>query len=74
MGVVRQDVNKSAGREGCIGSTSLGPQAASCIQFCSRPTQLVTAVFCREQGDTLATLLILYIYLKKELAVPLSSK
>ena len=29
MGVVRQQVNKSAGRSGCIGSNSLGPQAAS---------------------------------------------
>ena len=33
IGVVRQDVNRSAGSSGFMGSSSLAPQAASCIQF-----------------------------------------
>jgi len=33
MGVVRQEVKRSAGRSGFIGSSSLASQAASWIQF-----------------------------------------
>jgi hypothetical protein len=33
MGVVRQDVNRSAGRSGIMGSSSLASQAASWMQF-----------------------------------------
>ena len=32
MGVVRQDVKRSAGNSGFIGNSSLAPHAASCIQ------------------------------------------
>jgi hypothetical protein len=32
MGVVRQEVNRSAGSSEFMGSSSLAPQAASCIQ------------------------------------------
>ncbi len=58
MGVVRQDVNRSAGNEGCMGRTSLGPQAASCMQLSSKPTQLVTAVFYTEKEWTLIITLL----------------
>lgn len=33
IGVVKHEVNKSAGRSGFMGSTWFAPQAASCIQF-----------------------------------------
>jgi hypothetical protein len=33
IGVVRQDVNKSAGRSGFIGRNSLAPHAANCMQL-----------------------------------------
>lgn len=33
MGVVRQDVKRSAGRSGIMGSSSLASQAASWMQF-----------------------------------------
>ena len=33
IGVVRQEVKRSAGSSGFIGNNSLAPQAASCIQF-----------------------------------------
>ena len=46
MGVVRQEVNRSAGRSGCIGRTSFGPHAANWIQLSNRPTQFVMAVLC----------------------------
>ena len=35
MGVVRQAVNRSAGRSGSIGNSSPDPQAASWMQFFS---------------------------------------
>ena len=33
MGVVRQDVKRSAGSSGFIGNNSLAPQEANCMQF-----------------------------------------
>lgn len=33
IGVVRQEVNKSAGNSGFIGNICVPPQAASCMQF-----------------------------------------
>ena len=44
MGVVRQDVNKSAGRSGFIGKCSVLPQAASRILFLTLDGALVSLV------------------------------
>lgn len=74
MGVVRQAVNRSAGREGCMGKTSFGPQAANWMQFSSRPTQLVTAVLCGGRAITQQKVDIESTHLYEKLTVPLSSK
>lgn len=60
MGVVRQEVKRSAGRSGFIGSSSLASQAASWMQFfmeggrgiCARGWLGLMAATCvTEQGD-----------------------
>lgn len=38
MGVVRQEVKRSAGSSGFMGSNSAAPHAASCIQFLTEET------------------------------------
>ncbi len=47
MGVVKQEVNRSAGSMGFMGSNSLGPQDASCILLSKRHKLVVTGeVLC----------------------------
>lgn len=58
MGVVRQEVKRSAGRSGIMGSSSLASQAASWMQFFmeggrgiwARGWLGLMAATCREQG------------------------
>lgn len=47
IGVVRQEVNRSAGSSGFMGSNSLAPHAANCIQF-----------FTEDRGDPLPEYLL----------------
>lgn len=59
MGVVRQEVKRSAGRSGIMGSSSLASQAASWMQFFmeggrgiwARGWLGLMAATCREQGN-----------------------
>lgn len=60
MGVVRQEVKRSAGRSGIMGSSSLASQAASWMQFFmeggrgiwARGWLGLMAATCREQGNS----------------------